>query len=283
MKSTKQFLLWPFAFLMIFIVAMPGTGSAYSVMAIGDSITAGYVSPGVYNGGYIPLLVTRLGTGTGYTFVGTQGVAPSLNEGYPGAAAVDFLGVPGSPPPYPKKIEDLVAAKHPDIMLIHLGTNDLNNYISGGGFSPETLAMKFFDSILPGISSQYSPSSSSKPDVYLAQIIPIGTNAGRAAVLSFNSALAAGLGTYSYWYPNINVHLVDMYKDFPNTYLPDDILHPTAAGYQFMAKQWGDAILGPQASVPIPAPVFLLASGLAGLVAIRRRFQHSSGGPESAD
>jgi hypothetical protein len=248
-------------------------------MAIGDSITAGYVSSGVYNGGYVPYLANLLGSG--YTFMGTQGVAPNRNEGYPSATTVDFLVQNPNLNPSPPYISNL-AAQHPDIMLIHLGTNDLNNQLSGWDeSSPQDVALKFVESILPEISNQYSPQK--KPDVYLAQIIPIGTESGRAAVEAFNSALATNLGQYSSWYPNINVHLVDMYTGFPNSYLLADLLHPNAAGYQEMADRWGDAILGPQAHVPIPAPVFLLAGGLAGLVAIRRRFNHSPGAPESAD
>lgn len=278
MKSTKQSQLWTFALLVVLIVAMPGTGSAYSVMAIGDSITAGYVSSGVYNGGYIPSLATRLGPE--YTFVGTQGVTPYLNQGYPKASTLDFLGQ-GSLSPAPTQIGTL-AAQHPDIMLIHLGTNDLNNILNGWWESetPEGVAKRIFESILPEISNQYS--GSAKPDVYLAKIIPIGTDAGRAAVESFNRALDLNLTQYSYMYSYLNLHLVDMYTGFSDSLLLSDGLHPNADGYQFMANQWGDAILGPQAHVPIPAPAFLLASGLAGLVAVRRRCKHSPGGTASA-
>jgi lysophospholipase L1-like esterase len=244
---------------------------AYTVMAIGDSITAGYVPPATpgtlptYDGGYIPYLAGMLGSG--YQFIGSQMSGVYNHEGYPGATTVNFAG--GSGAPY---IGNL-ASQHPNIMLIHLGTNDINAYLADNtlsSLSPGDTAKRVFESLL-WIINGYS--TSGPMDIYLAQIIPINTDAGRVAVNEFKTALSTNLTSYSYTYSNLSLHLVNMYG-FPSTgYYQDDPLHPNAAGYQWMAGQWYTAITGnsPPTPTPIPAPVFLLGGGLAGLAYLRRR------------
>jgi lysophospholipase L1-like esterase len=238
---------------------------AYSVMAIGDSITAGYVPPAspngspTYNGGYIPILSNWLGGG--YNFIGSQQTGGYHHEGYPGATWQDFSN-PNSGFPWIGNLP----SQAPDIMLIHIGTNNINR-----GDDPNQVAARVVDSILDTIDNQYQ--NKTPIDVYLAQIIPIDTVAGRTAVKAFDDALASYLDAWPWNYSNLNLHRVNMYGLFPDStgYYPGDSLHPDAEGYQRMASAWYTAITGQAAPVPLPTPVFLLAGGLAGLACIRRR------------
>jgi hypothetical protein len=94
------------------------------VMALGDSITYGAGSS--HGGGYRPTLGNLLREdGANVTFVGSQrsGPAPDAHEGRSGWTISQIAGITDS----------ALATYRPNVVLLHIGTNDLNNNDNPGG------------------------------------------------------------------------------------------------------------------------------------------------------
>ncbi len=202
-------------------------------MPLGDSITWGM---GGGSGGYrYPLFETAHGDGKDITFVGriqNSDDPNSLPDGTP--FPKDQVGHSGwtidqlrnattdpwngqSFPPATTTIQET----QPHIILLHIGTNDMNGSAAGA----DGRLSSFIDEIV-----------AVSPDALLvvAQIIPFS-----GSETSFNSAIpgivaekANGGG---------HVVLVDMHSNYPPNSLADGI-HPNAAGYDFMASVWYEAI-----------------------------------------
>lgn len=288
MPRMKPFLYFIAFFVIASVAAVPGTGTASTIMAVGDSITAGTGSSSGY--GYLPYLADILGTG--YSFVGPNPSLPNTyaNAGYPGYTTGDFLKegtyttvVSPTGQSY-ELMGQLAYTYQPDIILLHIGTNDLLNNVTAG---------TAYDRVVDMLSWVYGTMKQEDygftTDVYLSQIIPYNNDSSaNAEITLFNSllqnSLQATLSSDSRFAPTTTsaprliVQLVDMNSIFYNedgelnTAYFSDIIHPNDSGYNAMAQAYG-AAMNP---VPIPAPVFLLAGGLAGLVAVRRRANRPS-------
>ena len=205
------------------VCASPGTSTypRLKIMPLGDSITWGTPDPDA--GGYRRLLGTLL-LRDGYNFVfvgsgrsGTHVVPSPDNEGHPGwtinqiKRGIDSNG--------------WLETYQPDLILLHIGSNDLRPLIGRDATAPGDLSA-LLDDILTRLPNAR---------VIVAQIIP--SRAGPDAVhQAYNASIpriAASKGA--------RVSVVDMSRILaPSDYA--DGLHPNASGYDKMARTWERAI-----------------------------------------
>jgi lysophospholipase L1-like esterase len=197
----------------------PPTGPC-KILPLGDSITDGFGVPGGYR---IDLFRLALEANKDITFVGRamngpDSVAgqtfPRGHEGYIGWR----IG----------QIDDIVPSPaldaDPDIVLLHIGTNDIFQSAAG---APERLAT-LVDQILAELPESL---------LVVAAIIPL-TNSS-AAIMAYNSALRALVETRAG--QGQHIVFVDQFSGFPSSEL-DDGVHPNAQGYARMADVWFAAI-----------------------------------------
>lgn len=217
------------------------------IMPLGDSITAG---PGCWRA----ILWHQLQT-TGYTNIDFVGSVPDGgcnygytydgdNEGHSGMSATGIASqnlLPG-----------WLAAANPDIVLMHLGTNDM-----WGDFIPTS-------SILAAYTTLVGQMRANNPNmkILVAQIIPMNPpscSACAAEVVALDNAIpgwAAGLTT-----AQSPIIVVDQWTGFDDaTDTNGDGVHPNDAGFQKMANRWYpplaqvlNGVIPPQPS-PSPTP-----------------------------
>jgi lysophospholipase L1-like esterase len=218
-------------------------------MPLGDSITEGY--PALAGGYRIELFSRAVLANKAITFVGrrpngpaggmVQGkVFPPGNEGYSGYTIDDE-------PTFSRSgIQPLVNAAitmfHPHIILMMIGTNDINVNIDVAN-APARLAA-LIDQITTAAPSAL---------LVVAQIIPTTTDATNTRVMAYNAAMPALIDQRAA--AGKHVQLVNMYGAFTaradyKTSLMTDDLHPNAVGYGLLGDTWYNAIAG---SLP-PAP-----------------------------
>ncbi|WP_249350481.1 cellulose binding domain-containing protein [Microbispora sp. H10836] len=246
------------------------------IMPLGDSITAG---PGCWRA----LLWDRLQR-TGYTgidFVGTQpGGGCSVphdgdHEGHGGFSATGIADNDQLPP--------WLAATKPDIVLMHLGTNDM-----WGGYIPTTTVLAAYTKLIGQMRA-----ANPKMKIIVAQIIPMNPPSCptcAADVVALDNAIpawAAGLTT-----AQSPIVVVDQWTGFDAARDTGDGVHPNDAGFQKMADRWYPALTkvldgitpplpspspSPSPSVS-PAPVVSPSPGAAGCSATYRVVSQWSGG-----
>ncbi len=207
------------------IATVPRLASAATpvrIMPLGDSITGN-------NGCWRALLWQHLQS-TGYTnidFVGTlnnvycTGTFDGDNEGHGGYLATNIANqglLPG-----------WLSSTKPDIVIMHLGTNDVWNNIA-----PAT--------ILDAFSTLLTQMRASNPNVKLlvAQIIPMNpsgcADCGQRAV-NFNAAIPAWASSHSTAQSPITV--VDQWTGFNTATDTTDGVHPNdTTGIQKMESRW---------------------------------------------
>jgi len=206
------------------LIAAPGAtapADPVRIMPLGDSITG---SPGCWRA----LLWNRLQSAgyTGADFVGTLppqgcGVAhDGDNEGHGGYLATNIASqnlLPG-----------WLSATRPDVVLMHLGTNDVWSNIA-----PAT--------ILGAFTTLVNQMRASNPSmrILVAQIIPMNPSSCAecgARTVAFNAAIpawAAGLST-----ARSPIVVVDQWTGFSTATDTYDGVHPNAAGDQKMSDRW---------------------------------------------
>jgi len=224
---SRRFLLAVLLVLVGVIAAAPPARAAtpLRIMPLGDSITAG---PGCWRA----KLWHRLQT-SGYTnidFVGTQSDGGGCNPGYSydfdheGHGGYSATGIAGNDqlPPW------LDAAK-PDIVLMHLGTNDM-----WGGYIPLQDKLTAFTKLVGQMRVQ-NPAMK----IIVAQIIPMSAAACStcpADVAALDNALpawAAGLTT-----AKSPVVLADLWTGYDAVADNVDGVHPNDTGFQKMSDAW---------------------------------------------
>jgi lysophospholipase L1-like esterase len=210
-----------------FALARPAQSATapVKIMPLGDSITAG---PGCWRAilwhdlqtaGYTNIdfvgSVPDGGCNYGYTYDGD-------NEGHGGYAATGIADNNQLPP--------WLAAANPDIVLMHLGTNDM-----WGGTIP-------VGSVLAAYTKLVGQMRANNPNmkILVAQIIPMnppGCTTCAAEVQSLDQAIpgwAAGLTT-----SQSPVVVVDQWTGFDDaTDTAGDGVHPNDAGFAKMAARW---------------------------------------------
>ncbi|GIH20884.1 cellulose binding domain-containing protein [Rugosimonospora africana] len=217
-------------------VARPAESAATPtrIMPLGDSITG---SPGCWRA----LLWNRLQS-AGYTnidFVGTlppQGCGVAYdgdNEGHGGFLATNIANqnlLPG-----------WLSATRPDIVLMHLGTNDVWSNIA-----PATILAAF------GTLIDQMRASNPAMKVLVAQILPMNPSSCpdcAARVVAFNSQVPAWANAKSTAASPIIV--VDQWTGFDDSTDTGDGVHPNDSGNLKMSNRWYPplaALLSPSAS-----------------------------------
>ena len=247
----------PYAFLAVLLlavtfgVAVPGLSALSAtdpvrIMPLGDSITAG---PGCWRA----LLWNHLQT-TGYTSIDFVGSVPDGgcnygfsydgdNEGHGGFSATGIADQNQLPP--------WLAEARPDIVLMHLGTNDM-----WGGFIPTSTVLAAYTKLVGQMRA-----SNPNIKIIVAQIIPMnpsGCGTCPNSVVALNNAIpawAAGLTT-----AQSPITIVDQWTGFDAAADTVDGVHPNDAGFQKMADRWSprlarvlDGMIPPPPS-PSPTP-----------------------------
>lgn len=232
--------------------ALPASGQAAittgtKIMPLGDSITYGYKTggtcpnPGTEGGYRAGLYSLFAGAGITPDFVGSLSSGASTgaralpdkdHEGHCGERIDQVDGTGGA------TIASYITAAQPDVVLLHLGTNDVNqdNATYPAATAPSRLSA-LINHILaarPGVS------------IYVASLVPATTTTVEARVATFNQAIpgivdakvAAGK----------DVHYVNLH-DAVRTAQFVDTLHPNDSGYDAMAQAWFGALTGTKQSL----------------------------------
>jgi lysophospholipase L1-like esterase len=218
----------------------PAAGAACIVMPLGDSITDGVGSSA--GGGYrVQLFHDAVQAHQGITFVGSatdpNGPAmvdgknfPRNHEGHPGYTIDNSATTSGISP----LVDASIAANHPQIVLLMIGTNDLDRSIDAAN-APTRLGA-LIDKI-----------TSDAPNALLvvAKITPTRDDGANKGVQTYNDAITGLVQTRAA--NGKHVTTVDMYAAITahadyKTALTNDYLHPNDAGYAIMGDVWYAAI-----------------------------------------
>ncbi len=211
------------------------------IMPLGDSITEGVDGYASYRRQLWKALEAR---GQAADFVGSvtgsRDASPYTDfdqhhEGHPGWLADEVLAWAGA----------WTAAAKPQIVLLHIGTNDLSH-------------LQTVESTVQEISSIIDAIRGSSPTAHvaLAKIIPSNFHVAETQQLNAGIGLLASQKDT----PSSRVLVVDQWTGFDAVTDTYDGLHPNAAGEQKMAAKWDAAIatLAPSApavgSPPAPTP-----------------------------
>lgn len=220
----------------------PSDGSACRIMPLGDSITFGIGSSG---GGYrVELFRQALAAQRDITFVGV--VAPGGQNGPNGPNMVNGQPFPrnhegfsgftisgGGAGSLAAQVDNAIAQTNPDIILLHIGTNDVNGNINVAQ-APQRLGA-LLDQII-----------NDAPDALLvvAQIIPTTNQQTNTRMQAYNSAMPALVQARAA--AGKHIELLDLFTPFnssPNfASLMNDGLHPNDSGYVVMGQTWFNAI-----------------------------------------
>jgi lysophospholipase L1-like esterase len=219
------------------------TNQTCIIMPLGDSITEGFPT---FMGGYrVELFSRAVLANQAITFVGrrpngptggmVQGkVFPPGNEGYSGFTIDDetAAGRMGIQP----LVNAAITMFHPHIILMMIGTNDINQNIDVAN-APTRLAA-LIDQITTAAPSAL---------LVVAQITPTTTDATNTRIMAYNAAMPALINQRAA--NGKHVQLVNMYGAFTahadyKTSLMTDDLHPNAAGYGLLGDTWYTAISG---------------------------------------
>jgi lysophospholipase L1-like esterase len=213
----------------------PAAPAPCVILPFGDSITDGYGTPGGYR---IPLFQRTLTDAKRITFVGSAMNGPTMVGGQPfprnheghSGYTIDTMGTfNGISPLVPTAMGFM-----PDIVLLMIGTNDLNNN-QAIAQAPTRLG-SLLDSIFQRDANVL---------IVVAQIVPGRQDTLNTRVMAYNAAIPGLVSTRVA--AGRHIVSVDMYgaftrdANYKNTLLADD-LHPNPAGYQRMADTWYAAI-----------------------------------------
>jgi lysophospholipase L1-like esterase len=208
------------------------------VMPLGDSITYGFrTGPGctLQEGGYRTGLWTRLvDDGITIDFVG------SLNHGPTALGDKDHEGHCGKEIQFLiDNVDTYLAAANPQVVLLHIGTNDMNLNHATGAVDRLSALVDQIAADVPGVT------------IYLAAIIPANNATVNARITAYDQAIPALVR--SKVSAGLNVVYVNQHDALRLTDLADT-LHPNSTGYDKMAATWYAALQG-------TPPNLILSSG----------------------
>jgi lysophospholipase L1-like esterase len=214
----------------------PDPATPCAIMPLGDSITFGIGSSG---GGYrVELFRQALANQQNVTFVGTappngpnqvNGVAfPPNHQGHPG-----FTISGGGSGSLAGLVDAAIATTSPNIVLLMIGTNDINGNINVAQ-APARLGA-LIDQI-----------TNDAPDALLVvgQIIPTTSAQTNTGVQAYNAAIPGLVQARAE--AGKHVVVVDLFTPFisnPNfAGIMNDGLHPNDTGYVVLGQAWHEAI-----------------------------------------
>ena len=191
------------------------TAHTLRILALGDSITLGNGSS--TGAGYRSPLRALLGDHA--IHIGPDGTRPLRHAGRSGWCIHQWTPL----------ARDLAAAYAPNVVLVHLGTNDAGRDHNEPAHQMLNETRQLIDALRAG-----------RPNVPIVLAAPtittINTPAQQQALNTFDDQLAALAATYS------RVWTVDM-RSTPANPLPlGDGVHPDNAGYAAMAQRWYEAL-----------------------------------------
>ncbi|MFJ6673391.1 cellulose binding domain-containing protein [Actinosynnema sp. NPDC091369] len=202
--------------------AAPAAAGPVRIMPLGDSITAG---PGCWRA-YLWDRLRRTGH-TDIDAVGTQqggGCSVPFDVDHEGHGGYSAIGIAeqGQLPPW-------LAAARPDVVLMHLGTNDM-----WGNFRP-------VDSVIAAYSVLVDQMRAHNPDVEIlvAKIIPMACPEC-THVVALNNAIPGWAAARTTARSPITV--VDQWTGFDTATDTGDGVHPNDAGFRKMADRWYPAL-----------------------------------------
>ncbi|MFO0553723.1 MAG: SGNH/GDSL hydrolase family protein [Polyangiaceae bacterium] len=186
------------------------------IMPLGDSITDGYNVPGGYR---IKLWAELQAAGADIDFVGSLQNGPDElsdkdHEGHSGWRIDELDAI----------MSDTLTTYSPDIILVHIGTNDILN-----DADLETVEARFV-SLLDTIAAT-SPNAA----LVVAGLVPIDGEVEDEMIVEFND-LASDL-VEERASEGMNISFVDMHATVTLEDLADGI-HPNEVGYDKMAEAW---------------------------------------------
>jgi Ca2+-binding RTX toxin-like protein len=180
----------------------------------------------------------------------------SPHEGYSGWWAYHFIGGNANGP---RKIEDTVDIERPDVLLLHIGSNDLNG--TGGSNSPVSVdqALDHIRQVVNKINSKSDTLGIPRPVILLAQPIPwfgesqdddgdgIGDNPdiaqdieelGDKIAVAISNGFPVAPGSGSREAPLSNLYEVDAFSGFTQQMMQADLIHPNPSGEQYLANRF---------------------------------------------
>ena len=271
---------------------LSGSTNLGAIWFVGDSITQSNAD-GDGNGSPRKSLYDRLTAG-GYTFTYT-GSSTNNPDGLSGINYTSHSGYSGSMVTNPTNMDGrvdmtatlngtfgtsgvsnqwgtgLLATVKPNVVLIMLGTNDIDQ-MARTGSNPAAVALN----LQAYVNKIYSLPGSINPTVFISTIAPNRTDGvnGTKTVntASFNAAL-----------PNVaaalhaalkDVYLVDSFTPLNNNYstaMNGDNLHPNATGNGLIADAWYAGIVSRVTATPEPSTGGLLGISALAAALVRRR------------
>ena len=218
----------------------PTDGNPCKVFPFGDSITWGVGD--LNNAGYRgPLFASAVAAGKTITFTGSLSNGPTTvsgqtfpqkNEGHSGWGISEVNpnsgGSVGITTVIPSPGFSSGSGGIPNIILLHIGTNDSGTY-----------SATQMTSDLSGLLDKLITNA---PDALLvvAQIIPLGYGTN-SVIQAYNQSIPGLVQQRA----NAGKHItiVDMYTGFTtSTMISSDSVHPNTTGYKFMADHWYSVI-----------------------------------------
>ncbi|MBN1780463.1 T9SS type A sorting domain-containing protein [bacterium] len=258
---------FPLVYLILIILAATRLDAAHKILFIGDSITKGKeCEPGFRDDVHAHL--SQLGFP--FQFVGSEEEA-SIYRGFffSGAITPEFYENSGA-----YNVAGEMDEWKPDIVVVHLGSNDFwlyNQYIKGGPYTTDG-GLTFTDQVsghlakLTAYLAQWHDGrrGTHLETLFLCQIIPkTWRHMGDAGIPLLNSDLETMVqdieaGRVPAIPPGL-VRLVDQFTGFTSDMFADDN-HPNCYGYRHMAEVFLEAFK--------TLPLYIMASGVAGQQAL---------------
>lgn len=223
----------------------PGLTAQWKIMPIGDSITKGTGSTS--QAGFRPYLYDKL-NGVNFTFVGPDGASPYNGHFTAGAKIEEFYT--GGFGTGSRDIASSMNTYQPDIILIHLGTNNMNNdaaapYSENSGITlRQTSSGKLAE--LLAYASQWA--NGTRGDflkrIIVCKIIPRLVNGSLdAKVPEFNAEIERMFFENAPGLLVSKITIVDMNSTVLISDLGDGV-HPNDAGYNKMATEFNRVLRG---------------------------------------
>ena len=204
------------------------------IMPLGDSITYGANSDGIGGGYRYPLYVALTNAGYNVDYIGTQTTIPHVGLG----AEINHQGHSGwhvsntSNGLYENILSWLAQIDDPDVVLVHIGTNDTGDAPNFPGTINE------LDALILRIAT-------ARPfaHIIVTTLLKRGSNESDAQNVLINTYFnpyVEGVVT-AHQQAGRRVHFLDMHAYLERTDMYDN-LHPNNAGYGKMAAAWFPAI-----------------------------------------